>query len=158
MTEDTVRNDKNRTGFPGTISRMFRSKLFLYALFAGISIGGNFLTQKLTLLIYSGRFSIFAALITGTGTGLFVKYLLDKRFIFRYKTENKSEDLGKFILYSLMGVVTTAIFWGSELLFNYLFTGENMKFLGGLIGLIIGYTVKYFLDRQFVFIKREGKE
>ncbi|OHD56658.1 MAG: polysaccharide biosynthesis protein GtrA [Spirochaetes bacterium GWF1_51_8] len=129
-----------------------------YAVFAGIALLINLGTQAVTLAVYSGDFSIYIAMVCGTGAGLLVKYVLDKLFIFKYRTENLKEDVKKFTVYSLMGIVTTAIFWGSELLFDTLIKTEWAKFAGGAVGLTIGYTIKYFLDRKFVFTAKENKE
>ena len=96
---------------------------------------------------------ILFAMGAGTGAGLVLKYLLDKRWIFEYSTEGLRDDFVKFILYTLMGVVTTVIFWGTELLFDALLPHDWAKYLGGAVGLTIGYTTKFFLDRRFVFRK-----
>jgi putative flippase GtrA len=124
-----------------------------YAIFAGIATLVNISTQYVSLSIYSREYSLYLAMGAGTLTGLVIKYLLDKRYIFYYETENNREDLGRFILYSFMGVFTTLIFWASELSFNYLFQFEEAKYLGAAAGLTIGYITKYFLDRKFVFRK-----
>ena len=58
-----------------------------------------------------------------------------------------------FILYTIMGLLTTAIFWGFELLFHVLFDSREMRYLGGCLGLAIGYLSKYHLDKRFVFNK-----
>jgi putative flippase GtrA len=50
-----------------------------------------------------------------------------------------------------MGIVTTAIFWITETAFWLHWQTEAMRELGAVIGLMIGYTVKYQLDRRFVF-------
>jgi len=128
-----------------------------YAVFAGIAICTNLITQKLSLLAYGGVFSIYIAIIFGTGTGLLVKYVLDKRFIFYFTTQTHAENLWKFILYSTMGIVTTAIFWGTELSFHFVFGHPAAKYAGGAIGLSIGYYVKYLLDKRFVFIYSNSK-
>jgi putative flippase GtrA len=60
-------------------------------------------------------------------------------------------DLQTFILYTAMGVVTTLVFWGFEFGFNSAFQDKNMRYLGALIGLAIGYWAKYHLDKRFVF-------
>jgi putative flippase GtrA len=122
-----------------------------YSLFAGIATLINLGTQFATLKIYSGKFSIYIAILAGTGTGLVVKYVLDKKYIFYFITVTKKQDFQKFVLYSLMGVVTTLIFWGTELLFHFMLEGQWAKYVGGAIGLMIGYTTKYFLDKHFVF-------
>lgn len=87
----------------------------------------------------------------GTSMGLIFKYFLDKKYIFNYISEDKREESQKFILYSFMGILTTFIFWGLELTFEALFVGEIYKYLGAFLGLSIGYTIKYFLDRKYVF-------
>jgi len=53
--------------------------------------------------------------------------------------------------YTLTGVVTTAIFWGFEFGFDQIFQSKDMRYLGGLIGLAIGYWTKYRLDKRYVF-------
>jgi hypothetical protein len=50
-----------------------------------------------------------------------------------------------------MGLFTTFIFWGFELGFNFLFESTPMRYLGAVIGLTIGYFVKYQLDLRYVF-------
>ena len=54
-----------------------------------------------------------------------------------------------------MGVFTTLIFWGTELGFNAVFASGKAKYVGAVIGLTVGYVIKYFLDRKFVFIHKE---
>ena len=56
-----------------------------------------------------------------------------------------------------MGVVTTFVFWGFELGFNYVFDFEFAKYLGAIIGLAIGYITKYFLDKKYVFTNKGQK-
>jgi putative flippase GtrA len=87
----------------------------------------------------------------GTGAGLVTKYVLDKKFIFYYKPENFKSTQTKFLQYSLTGVFTTFLFWGIELLFDHLSQSQNAKYVGAVVGLSLGYTLKYFLDKNFVF-------
>ena len=121
----------------------------LYALFCAVAIVVNIGSQALALQLWPA--GIWFSIIVGTGTGLVVKYLLDKRFIFRFKPQNVSHDSRTFVLYTLMGVVTTAIFWGFEYGFWHAFGTAQMRYLGGVIGLAIGYLAKYHLDKKFVF-------
>jgi len=53
----------------------------------------------------------------------------------------------------VMGVVTTTIFFGFEFGFNYLFQTKELRYLGGIIGLAVGYLLKYNLDKKFVFLQ-----
>lgn len=124
----------------------------LYAAFAAIAIGLNLGAQVLVIALYSAAYAVTLSMVVGTGTGLLVKYLLDKRHIFAYETENIAHDGRLFVLYSLMGVVTTALFWGVEWAFQWLFDSNAMRYLGGGIGLVVGYVIKYHLDKEFVFI------
>ena len=121
----------------------------LYALFCAVAIVVNIGSQALALQLWPA--GIWFSIIVGTGTGLVVKYLLDKRFIFRFKPQNAGHDSRTFVLYTLMGVMTTAIFWGFEYGFWRAFGTAQMRYLGGVIGLVIGYVAKYHLDKTFVF-------
>jgi len=125
--------------------------LVKYILFSFLSIAINLITQWPIFHFFQGPWVIYAALAAGTLTGLFAKYALDKRWIFYYQPANTQDDAIKFVLYSLMGVVTTIIFWGTETAFFYFFDFPGSQYVGGGIGLTIGYTSKYFLDKRFVF-------
>ena len=122
-----------------------------YSFFALIATIKNLFTQFISLAIYSQDFSLYIAMFFGTLTGLIAKYILDKKYIFYYVVKDKKEDSQKFILYSIMGVFTTLIFWGFEIGFDYIFDSEIAKYIGAIIGLSIGYITKYFLDKKFVF-------
>jgi putative flippase GtrA len=69
--------------------------------------------------------------------------------------KDKKDDAKKFILYSLMGAFTTIIFWGTEIAFDTLYQDPNAKYVGAVIGLSIGYVIKYFLDKKYVFTHKE---
>lgn len=126
-----------------------------YAIFAAISTLFNLLFQYFSFLFYTGSGSLYAAMFFGTLAGLLAKYILDKKFIFYHTPKNKKDDAKKFALYSLMGVFTTIIFWGTEIVFHALSQNPNAKYIGAIIGLSIGYVIKYFLDKKFVFIHKE---
>lgn len=122
-----------------------------YVLFAIISTLVNLAFQYLSFFLYSGFLDLYVAMFTGTLAGLVLKYVLDKKYIFFHEPKSKKDDGKKFMLYSLMGVFTTFIFWGFEIGFDYVFLNENAKYLGAVIGLCVGYVVKYNLDKKFVF-------
>jgi putative flippase GtrA len=119
-----------------------------YIVFAVISTIVNLAFQYISFFIYSGNFSLYFAVFNGTLSGLIVKYILDKKFIFYHKPKSKKDDSKKFILYSLMGIFTTIIFWGFEIVFDKFW---DMKYIGAIVGLSIGYIIKYNLDKKFVF-------
>nr|WP_247887257.1 GtrA family protein [Azospirillum sp. SYSU D00513] len=121
-----------------------------YTAFAVVATAVNLLTQWCLFALYAGPGAVYAALALGTLTGLVAKYVLDKRWIFDDRSTGAAAHARKFSLYTLMGVFTTVIFWGTELAFDAL-GGGSWRYVGGALGLAIGYVVKYRLDRRFVF-------
>jgi len=127
--------------------------VFKYIVFAIVSTAFNLAFQYLSFELYVDYGALYIAMFIGTIAGLVVKYFLDKKFIFCYKVMNKKDDAKKFVLYSLMGVVTTIIFWGTEVVFDMLSQDPKAKYIGAIIGLSFGYIIKYFLDKTYVFNK-----
>ena len=123
----------------------------LYSLFAATALVANLGSQAAFLRLYDGTFAIALSVFVGTAVGLPIKYVLDKKFIFNFTANDLLHDSRVFILYGLMALLTTAIFWATEALFQLWFQTEPMRLLGGAIGLIFGYLVKYQLDKKYVF-------
>ena len=130
----------------------------LYSLFASLSTVVNIGSQMLSMLIYSGVYTVEISIFIGTLAGLPLRYFLEKRYIFSFQSKNMKHDGRLFILYSFMGVFTTAIFWGTEYTFHLIFTTDVMRYIGGVLGLSIGYYIKYQLDKRFVFVDKSIKE
>ena len=122
-----------------------------YAAFAMLATLANLATQRLVLQAGDSGLHFASAVAAGTLAGLVIKYLLDKRWIFADPSQGLRSHGRKFTLYTAMGLVTTAIFWGTETAFWLTWHSEFMRELGAVIGLGIGYVVKYRLDRRFVF-------
>jgi putative flippase GtrA len=112
--------------------------------------------QAVVVRLYHGAYAIPLSIACGTIVGLVLKYVLDKKWIFRWKAQGARHDASTFVLYAFTGVFTTAIFWGSEYLFELRFHSENMRYVGAIIGLAIGYIVKYQMDRIFVFSSKRS--
>lgn len=123
-----------------------------YALFATIAIIANILAQDIFLKIYQAEFAFSLSILCGTAVGLVLKYWLDKKFIFRFVAKSLKQHGRTFMLYTVMGVLTTLIFWGTEWAFELMFQTKEMRYLGGVLGLVVGYIVKYFLDKKYVFV------
>lgn len=119
-----------------------------YIIFAITSIAINLLTQYFVLIFAD---VLYIAMFFGTFLGLITKYFLDKKFIFYYRSKNKIDDGKKFFMYSFFGIFTTLVFWGFEISFDAVFKNDLAKYVGALLGLVIGYILKYFLDKNFVF-------
>lgn len=126
----------------------------LYALFAVMATSANLLAQGVCVAFYRGPYHVEGAMLAGTALGLPVKYLLDKRYIFNFSARNLAHDGQLFTLYTLTGLFTTALFWGTEMLFHRLFGRDGMRYLGGVLGLSLGYLLKYQLDKRHVFEQR----
>lgn len=119
-----------------------------YAAFAVLATLVNLAVQRGVLAVWP---VLVVALVAGTAAGLVVKYLLDKVWIFEDRSTGLKAHGRRFTLYTLMGVATTAIFWGAESLFWVVWQTEAAREFGAVLGLGIGYVVKYRLDRRFVF-------
>jgi len=129
----------------------------LYCLFAGLSTVVNIGSQMLSMFIYGGIYAVEISIFIGTLAGLPLRYYLEKRYIFSYQSKNIKHDGKLFVLYSFMGAFTTAIFWGTEYAFHLIFIADFMRYVGGILGLTIGYYVKYQLDKRFVFVDKSAK-
>ncbi len=126
----------------------------IYSFFAIVAITANLLSQEMTLALYSGAFELAIAILVGTAVGLVIKYLLDRKYIFKADTQPLNKDATQFIAYASTGVLTTMLFWGAELTFDYLFGSKEARYLGAVLGLSCGYYLKYQLDKRFVFTRR----
>lgn len=121
-----------------------------YVLFCIVATLVNLVTQRIFLeLIFIDYYLI--ALFLGTLTGLITKYILDKNYIFNDFDHSIKNNSKKFTLYTFNGVLTTAIFWGTESVFYFVYATTFARELGAIIGLSIGYFFKYKLDKKYVF-------
>jgi putative flippase GtrA len=122
-----------------------------YGFFAALATLANLAVQRLVLSGGNGAAMFASAMAAGTLAGLVIKYLLDKRWIFYDPTTGLTAHCQKFTLYTIMGLVTTAIFWGTETGFWLAWHSSAMREWGAVLGLTVGYVAKYNLDRRFVF-------
>jgi putative flippase GtrA len=130
---------------------------FLYSLFAVSSIVINIGSQMISIAVYAGPFAIELSILVGTIVGLPLRYYLEKIYIFNFSSKNLSHDGQLFLLYSFMGLITTTVFWVTEYAFYLIFDSDMMRYVGGVIGLVIGFFAKYQLDKKYVFIKGSGR-
>ena len=126
----------------------------LYTAIATASSAVNLIVQMIVIALYHGPFAIQLSMIIGIGAALPPKYVLEKRWIFAFTANNLRHDGGLFLLYSFLGLFTTAIFWAIEQSFQIAFGTDAMRYVGGAIGLALGNYVKYQLDKRFVFVAR----
>lgn len=126
----------------------------LYGIFAALSILVNIGTQALLVGTLSHPKIILISVLAGTAAGLVSKYLLDRNFIFPPEMGERRFTATNFFHYSATGVVTTLIFWSMEYGFHVAFEQDLFRYFGGVIGLSIGYSVKYRMDKTMVFQSR----
>lgn len=126
--------------------------LLKYSFFAIIATIINLGSQEISINLYTWHYYIEVSILVGTICGLITKYILDKKYIFIYKTVNLAHDTRMFIIYTSMGIITTVIFWGFEYTFHLIFDTKVMRYTGGVLGLAIGYWLKYHLDKKYVFV------
>lgn len=132
-----------------SVARLSLGALVLrYGAFAAVATVVNLGFQRVVLEAVP---LLAPAMLVGTAAGLVVKYLLDKRWIFFDGTTGAAAHGRKFALYTAMGVVTTLIFWGSETAAWAIWHSEPAREAGAIAGLMVGYVVKFRLDRRFVF-------
>lgn len=122
-----------------------------YSVFAVIATLANLSTQRLLLAEGTTGSHFVGAVAAGTIVGLVIKYLLDKWWIFYDRGTGLKAHGRKFALYTIIGVATTGLFWGTETIFWLTWQTDLMRELGAVLGLAAGYVIKYNLDRRFVF-------
>lgn len=131
---------------------------FSYTLIAIFATLINLASQAILIMFYKEKlYAIELSILVGTFSSLPIKYALEKKYIFNFKSKSLKLDGKLFILYSFLGIFTTLLFWCTEYAFQIIYESESMRYLGGTIGLSIGYIVKYQLDRKFVFKKNPNE-
>lgn len=145
-----------------TVNRQY----FLYIAFAFISIVINISVQIIAEVMMSiFDIDFFQQIIYGNityGLGLKVlcativaflfKFLIDKRFIFQNKKDGITKNISQLLVYGFFAIFTTLIFWGTVFIFKLFLEKIIWEIVGSLIGLSVGYTLKFFLDKKFVFV------
>lgn len=128
-----------------------KTLVFKYLLFAILAISANLITQRVVLSYGMGSEQLALGIIAGTLVGLIVKYILDKHWIFYDHRTGISQQGCQFIGYIAMSIITTLIFWATEISFWLIWQTNHMREIGAISGLTIGYMIKYHLDARFVF-------
>lgn len=134
------------------------SLLLRYGAFAIVAIMANIGTQIVCVSIYTGTAAIPLSIAAGTGVGLMMKFVLDRLWIFQRTQQNGAQIVQTFWLYTLTGQATTLLFWVIEYGFHLFFASASMRYLGGVLGLVLGYWLKYHLDARWVFDQSEAQE
>lgn len=149
----------NGVGFGIKISRrifqiMSRfAQAIRYTNFAIIATIANIGGQDVFWRVFVDRLPLFFSILFGTLVGLGTKYFLDKKYIFHQPGGQETNDVVQFLRYTCTGFLTTLLFWLSEYAFHFYFGTPLMRYAGALIGLAMGYYLKYHLDKRYVFTR-----
>lgn len=148
--------------------RTSSNRYIIYMFFAALSIilnlGSQYVAKEIILILIPDfgnkvflhfEYWFLTALGFGTVIGFVFKFIVDKFVVFEERiSKNARQELQKttkqITMYFGFAIFTTIIFWGFEFSFKFFLPGY-WYLVGGLIGLIVGYTVKFLLDSRFVF-------
>lgn len=128
-------------------------KIKRYATFAVLATLANIASQE-GVIQFAPRWPLAASILVGTVVGFIMKYVLDKWYVFQDPYANPLDETWKIFLYGTLSVLTTIIFWGFELAAWWYWKTASAKYIGAVVGLAIGYVIKYLLDQKLVFRER----
>ena len=154
-----------------------KRQMILYLIFAALMIGLNYLIQKLNQIAIaplicegvgsSGFLYTFycstnpydmpelIGSIASVGITYIIKFFLDKFIVFKQTEKQLKQTTIEFLKYLGFAILTTAENIGIQfLLTNFLGAPLEISFI---IALAIGYLTKFFLDRKYVFIKKNSE-
>jgi putative flippase GtrA len=126
-----------------------------YLIFAVVSTLANLLTQEIVVRS-SPVAPLTLSILAGTAVGFAMKYVLDKRWVFADGYRSKADEVRKVSLYGLFSIFTTLLFWSVELGAYAIWRTDVAKYSGAVVGLGLGYALKFLLDRSFVFRERSA--
>jgi putative flippase GtrA len=133
--------------------------IILYLVFAALTIALNlgvftfckwFLEKNITAEKYQIYIKYFSKL-AGIAAGFVVKYALDKIYVFDDISQNVAEEVKKVGIYGLFSVFTTVLLFLISEVIERNVNWKHKTHIAWLIGLIVGYVIKFFLDKTFVF-------
>lgn len=135
--------------------------LLKYFFFAAIAILLN--TLIFTLLyewaqtwITEGIYRLLAEYIAkacGIVAGFALKYFLDKNYVFADEKKESRQEAKQIGLYGLFSIFTTLLAFGLAEVGEWLINHRYEATISWLLGLVVGYTTKYYLDKNFVFVQ-----
>ena len=144
-----------------------KSQYIIYITFALISIIINTSTQIIIQTLYNHidclwldkvlftnvTCGFIIKILIATGVAFIFKYIIDKAIVFEVNgvLDSKRMKIRQFGLYLLFSFITTIIFWGIVLVFKMIFADQWAELVGTVVGLSVGYTIKFFLDSKIAF-------
>jgi hypothetical protein len=116
----------------------------------------NLLLQAIISWIYDGPLEVEGSMVLATGIVMPLKYSVEKRLIFQFRSDSLLHDAKLLYLYTAVSVFTVLIFWSTEYAFHLIFDNRALLYVGGAIGLAISFYSKYRLDKHFVFVRKSA--
>jgi putative flippase GtrA len=135
---------------PFLSARVIFFRFVVFAVMAGLA---NLAAQEAVVRLYP-LWPVMISVLAGTGVGFFVKYVLEKRWVFLDDYETHTAELRKIAIYGFFGIGTTALFWAVEMGAWHLWHTSEAKYAGAVVGLSLGNWIKYLLDKHYVFGNR----
>ena len=129
----------------------------LIFIFATFSFGINIGAQIISTVFYDGPFFIELSILVGTAAGMPPRFILEKRYLFNSESLNHDDNRRLFFMYCGTAVLSTICFWSAEYAFHLIYENEEMRYVGAVIGLTVGFWLKYQLDKNYVFINHPAK-
>ncbi|MEJ2250646.1 MAG: GtrA family protein [Candidatus Lokiarchaeota archaeon] len=166
--ESNINNIKNVE--KSQIRRQIRHQMTLYLSFAVIMIFLNYTIQKINAVFIAPyicshfgnnefikvfyctthpNMSQLVGSIVAVGITYLIKFCLDKFIVFQKKSLKTKQTSLEFIKYFSFAIFTTLLNVGIQFLLTN-FIGTPLE-INSFTALFIGYTVKFFLDRKYVF-------
>lgn len=133
-----------------SIYKSFGKKFSVYFLFVLVASSVNFLTQE---LIYFLVANIYISIFFGLATSMVVKYLTNKKYVFRYRAASRTDEVVVFFRYALSGAVVAGLFIGIELSFYYYLDSLYRRQIGIVVALCVTALIKFVIDERWVFPK-----
>jgi putative flippase GtrA len=118
--------------------------------FAGVATLVNLAAQEACVRAVPAA-PLMISILAGTAAGFFVKYVLDKWYVFYDAYGSATDEARKITIYAVCSVLTTLIFWAFEMGCWKIWGTSFAKYSGAVAGLAIGYAIKYYLDLRYVF-------
>jgi len=129
---------------------------FKYMAYSFLTLILNIGIQSITLNI-TGRSTeaVILAIVVATVVSFVVKFFIDKNIIFKTKKGHQNERRKQVLLYAVFSIGTTLIYILVEMIFHFSFDSadlyEKKEEIGAIIGLLMGYSIKYIVDMKITF-------
>ncbi|TFF87419.1 MAG: GtrA family protein [Promethearchaeota archaeon] len=128
-------------------------ELILYGFFAIFTTIIFWGVQYALTMLMGSEYYILAGAI-GLAIGYTIKFILDKLYVFEKKFGSSSQQTIFYVLYILFGFVSSVLNLGTQWILGFFLLG-GYNILGVLAGTVVGFLVKYILDKFIIFRKKQ---